>query len=65
MNTKARPAPKFANPGRLARFSYVTTDKSGTPVRRWHVNALGDCGSQSNNMLDPKIAKSLVGMVRV
>jgi hypothetical protein len=55
--SKARPAPKFSNPGRLARFSFLTRDKEGGVIRGWHTEA-------THGQLKPELAKSLLGMVR-
>lgn len=65
MNNAHRPAPKFSNPGRRARFSYITRDKDGTPVRRWHVRDDGAARSygEPHTACAPAIAKSLRGMV--
>lgn len=58
-----RKPPVFAGrqSGRLqARYSYLTRDKEGTLVRRWHdqVHTLGPLDS------DKSRPKSLLGMVR-
>lgn len=54
MNTKARPVPKFANPGRRARFSFLARDRDGHVVRSWHTLPY----------TDEALTKSLRGMVR-
>jgi hypothetical protein len=54
MNQSHRPAPKFSNPGRRARFSFITRDKEGNAVREWHREIPVDAAQ----------SKSLRGMVR-
>lgn len=51
-----RPIPRFANPGRRARFSYLMRNKEGVLVRAWH-QGLQDA-------LPAAIISSLRGMVR-
>ncbi len=54
MNQSHRPAPKFANPGRRARFSFITRDKEGNAIREWHREIPVDAAQD----------KALRGMVR-
>lgn len=62
-STRFRPAPKFSNPGRLRRYSYIDADQNGHAVRRWHVKDDGTA-TEGSQVIDPAIARSLRGMVR-
>lgn len=61
-----RPAPRFANPGRRARLSFLTRNKEGVLVRQWHVRDDGTVGSvnEPHRVVSMQVGKSLRGMVR-